>query len=67
MENLHLKNLDQYNQLKTPKQAQSLLLYNLLQIFDNNLQIAYITKYINISNQNFLKKHFQISHILMKK
>ena len=46
MENLHLKNIDQYNQLKTPKQAQSLLLYNLLQIFDNNLQIAYITKYI---------------------
>lgn len=46
MENLHLKNIDQYNQLKTPKQAQSLLLYNLLQIFDNDLQIAHITKYI---------------------
>jgi|GEM_PF-4780976 hypothetical protein len=46
MENLHLKNIDQYSHIKTSKQAQSLLLYNLLQIFDNNLQIAYITKYI---------------------
>lgn len=46
MENLHLKNLDQYSHIKTSKQARSLLLYNLLQIFDNNLQIAYITKYI---------------------
>lgn len=46
MENLHLKNLDQYSQIKTPKQAQSFLLYKLLQIFDDNLQIAHITKYI---------------------
>ena len=60
MENLHLKNLDQYNQLKTPKQAQSLLLYNLLQIFDNNLQIAYITKYIK---PELFKKSISKYHI----
>lgn len=46
MENLHLKNIDQYSHIKSPKQARSLILYNLLQIFDNNLQITYITKYI---------------------
>lgn len=46
MENLHLKNIDQYSHIKSPKQARSLILHNLLQIFDNNLQITYITKYI---------------------
>ena len=63
MENLHLKNIDQYSHIKTSKQAQSLLLYNLLQIFDNNLQIAYITKYIKAE---LLKKHFPILLMITK-
>lgn len=46
MENLHLKNLDQYNQLKTPKQAQNMMLYHLLQISDNKNNIHNINKYI---------------------
>lgn len=46
MENLHLKNIDQYANLKTPKQAQNFLLYNLLQISNNKNNIHNITKYI---------------------
>ena len=44
MENLHLKNLDQYSHLKTPKQAQNMMLYHLLQISDNETNIRNITE-----------------------
>ena len=46
MENLHLKNIDQYSNIKTSKQAQSLLLHQLLQISDNKNNIHNINKYI---------------------
>ena len=46
MENLHLKNLDQYSHLKTPEQAQNMMLYHLLQISDNKNNIHNINKYI---------------------
>ena len=46
MENLHLKNLDQYSHLKTPEQARSLLLYNLLQISNDKTKIQSINRYI---------------------
>lgn len=46
MENLHLKNIDQYSHIKTSKQAQSLLLHQLLQISDNKNNIHNINKYI---------------------
>lgn len=46
MENLHLKNIDQFANLKTPKQAQNMMLYHLLQISDNKNNIHNINKYI---------------------
>jgi len=46
MENLHLKNIDQYANLKTPKQAQNMMLYHLLQISDNINNIHNINRYI---------------------
>lgn len=46
MENLHLKNLDQYSHLKTPEQAQNMMLYYLLQISDHKNIIYNINKYI---------------------
>ena len=46
MENLHLKNIDQYSHIKTQEQAQNLLLYNLLQISNNKNNIHNINRYI---------------------
>lgn len=46
MKNLHLKNLNQYSHLKTPKQAQNIMLYRLLQISDNKTNIHNINRYI---------------------
>lgn len=60
MENLHLKNLDQYSQLKTPKQAQNMMLYQLLQISDNETNIHNITKYIK--PQLFIKAFPNITY-----
>ena len=60
MENLHLKNLDQYNHLKTPKQAQNMMLYHLLQISDNETNIRNITKYIK--PQLFIKAFPNITY-----
>ena len=60
MENLHLKNLDQYNHLKTPEQAQSFLLYNLLQISNDETNIHNIDKYIK--PQLFIKAFPNITY-----
>lgn len=60
MENLHLKNLDQYNQLKTPKQAQNMMLYQLLQISDNINNIHNINRYIK--PQLFIKAFPNITY-----
>lgn len=60
MENLHLKNLDQYSHLKTPKQAQSFLLHSLLQISNNETNIHNITKYIK--PQLFIKAFPNITY-----
>lgn len=46
MDNLHLKNINQYSQLKSPEQAQNMMLYHLLQISDNKNNIHNINKYI---------------------
>ena len=46
MENLHLKNINQYSHIKTQEQAQNLLLYNLSQISNNKNNIHNINRYI---------------------
>ena len=48
MENLHLKNIDQYANLKTPKQAQNMMLYHLLQISDNKNNIHNIIDVLTV-------------------
>ena len=60
MENLHLKNIDQYANLKTPKQAQNMMLYHLLQISDNKNNIHNINKYIK--PQLFIKAFPNITY-----
>jgi hypothetical protein len=60
MENLHLKNLDQYSHLKTPKQAQNMMLYHLLQISNNINNIHNINRYIK--PQLFIKAFPNITY-----
>lgn len=60
MKNLHLKNLDQYSHLKTPEQAQNMMLYHLLQISNNKNNIHNINKYIK--PQLFIKAFPNITY-----
>lgn len=60
MDNLHLKNINQYSQLKSPKQAQSFLLHQLVQISDNKNNIHNINKYIK--PQLFIKAFPNITY-----
>lgn len=60
MENLHLKNIDQFANLKTPKQAQNMMLYHLLQISDNINNIHNINRYIK--PQLFIKAFPNITY-----
>lgn len=60
MENLHLKNINQYSHIKTQEQAQNFLLYNLLQISDNKNNIHNINRYIK--PQLFIKAFPNITY-----